>query len=147
MRKSLTLKFYKLVTGFICFHFNIIGAPNTSSINVKKKHTKQTATCLSPLVSATSNGERVREHMSSLFLNMAHIMGVIQAKVANDMKPALSTGWDLHIRNGILTSICIGFTNNQSPAYVSLAKFCSTKLQRIVLGFHVEEANDCKLEA
>lgn len=67
------------------------------------KHTwaKAKATHLSPLVSATSNGERLREDKSSLFLNMAHIMGVIQAKVVNDKKPALSTGWDLHRRNDI----------------------------------------------
>lgn len=54
---------------------------------------------LSPLVSATSNADRPREDMSSLFLNMAHIMGVIQAKVVKDRKPALSTGWDLDRKN------------------------------------------------
>lgn len=53
---------------------------------------------LSPLVSATSKGDKLTELMSSLFLNMAHIMGVIQAKVVKDRKPALSTGWDLDMQ-------------------------------------------------
>lgn len=29
-------------------------------------------------------------------------MGVIQAKVVKDKKPALSTGWDLDMKNGLL---------------------------------------------
>ena len=52
-------------------------------------------TNLFPLVSAPSRADRLMEPMSTLFLNMAHIIGVIQAKVANDKNPALSTGWDL----------------------------------------------------
>lgn len=53
---------------------------------------------LSPLVSAMSIGDRLRALMSSLFLNTDHIMGVIQAKVEKDRKPALSTGWDLDMK-------------------------------------------------
>lgn len=50
---------------------------------------------LSELVSASSKGGRFRLFMSSLFLNILHMMGVIQAKVVKDRKPALSRGWDL----------------------------------------------------
>ena len=56
---------------------------------------------LSPLASATSKVDRLRELMSSLFLNKAHIMGVIQAKVVKDRKPALSKGWDLDMENAM----------------------------------------------
>lgn len=47
------------------------------------------------LTSDSSKGESLRPFQSSLLLNAAHIMDVIQAKVAKDRKPALSTGWGL----------------------------------------------------
>lgn len=50
---------------------------------------------LAAFTSAPSRGEIFRLSRSSLFLKMAHIMGVIQAKVVKDRNPALSTGWDL----------------------------------------------------
>lgn len=50
---------------------------------------------LAVFTAALSKGERFRLSRSSLFLKRAHIMGVIQAKVAKDRKSALSTGWDL----------------------------------------------------
>lgn len=47
------------------------------------------------LTSASSKGESLRPSKSSLLLKKAHIMGVIQANVVKDRKPALSTGWGL----------------------------------------------------
>lgn len=67
---------------------------------------------LSPLVSATSKGDRLRQLMSSLFLNMAHIMGVIQAKVVKDRKPALSRGWDLDIETSPNINSTVGQIHN-----------------------------------
>lgn len=47
------------------------------------------------LMSATSKGDRCRSDVSSPFLNMAHILGIIHRKTEDDIKPALSTAWDL----------------------------------------------------
>lgn len=47
------------------------------------------------LVLASSEGHRLRLSMSDLFLKIFHMIGLIQAKVVKDRKPALSRGWEL----------------------------------------------------
>lgn len=71
-----------LIFGYVVFK---------SEYNMKRKD-------LCALVSAISKGDNFSSEMSSLFLKMDHIKGVILAKVMKDRKPALSTGWGLNIK-------------------------------------------------
>lgn len=71
------------------------GSPPQTAVTPDVMRITETKPDLVVLTSASSKGESLRLSQSSFLLNAAHIMGVTQAKVAKDRKPALSTGWGL----------------------------------------------------